>query len=249
MAIDVLFLRDFYHTPLGQRTAQDVLRGLGAMDAPLGGRTLCLGYGLPLFSAFPEAKTTVLWAMPARQGVMPWPENDNNRAVLVQEDRLPFVHDAFDTILAVHSLEFSQDPEAFLQEMLRISARGARILLIVPNRLGLWAHRDQTPFGYGHPYSVFQLTDLLRRCSLKMVQKVPLLSFFPFAPRWATHPLWSRIWPQALAGAWCVRIEREPLWAAVNPKPIFVPARRAPLVAMPQPSACGPLPRAEPKDS
>jgi len=248
MSIDVRFLRDFYNTALGQRTAQDLLRVLGGMGCPMGGKTLCLGYGVPLFSDFPDQGKRVFWAMPARQGIMPWPESEKNRAVLVQGDRLPFAHETFDTVLAIHSLELTHDPETFLQDILRISTRGGAIVLIVPNRLGLWAHRDQTPFGYGHPYTLFQLTELLRRCCLKITMKKPVLSFWPYAPRWATHPLWSRLWPQALAGAWCERIEREAVWAVVNPKPVFVPARRAPLVAMPQPSGYGPLPRCDTKE-
>jgi SAM-dependent methyltransferase len=248
MSIDVRFLRDFYNTALGQRTAQDLLRVLGAMDLPAGKKRLCLGYGLPLFSAFGDGDRGMVWAMPARQGIMPWPVGDAVRAVLVEDHRLPFANETFDTVLAIHSLELTHDPEGFLQDILRVAVRGAPIVLIVPNRLGLWAHRDQTPFGYGHPYTLFQLTELLRRCCLKITMKKPVLSFWPYTPRWANHPLWSRLWPQALAGAWCVRIEREAVWAVVNPKPVFVPARRAPLVAMPQPSGYGPLPRCDTKE-
>lgn len=249
MSIDIRFLRDFYHTPLGQRTAQDLLRVLRGMDLPAGKKILCLGYGLPLLSAFPHGEKTVFWAMPARQGIMPWPEGDVMRAVLVEDNRLPFAHETFDTVLAIHTLEMAHDPEGFLQEILRVTTRGGAMILVVPNRIGLWAHRDQTPFGYGNPYSLFQLTELLRRCSLKIIMKKPVLSFLPYTPRWATHRVWSRLWPPALAGAWCVRIERESIWALIPPKPVFVPARRAPLVAMPQPSGYGPLPRCDTKDS
>lgn len=179
--------------------------------------------------------------MPARQGIMPWPPNESSRAVLVEESRLPFAHETFDTVVILHTLEFTRDPEAFLQEILRVSAHDAAILVIVPNRLGLWAHRDQTPLGYGHPYSIFQLTDLLRNCSLKITVKKPVLSFFPHPSRWATHRGWALIWPQALAGAWCVRLERDPTWAVAAPKPAFVYSGLSKLGAVPQPSACRPL--------
>ncbi|HSF92117.1 MAG TPA: hypothetical protein VLA51_07905, partial [Paracoccaceae bacterium] len=36
-------------------------------------------------------------------------------------------------------------------------------LFIVPNRAGLWARRDRTPFGYGRPYSPSQLETQLRK--------------------------------------------------------------------------------------
>ena len=39
---------------------------------------------------------------------------------------------------------------------------GGRILAVVPNRRGLWARMDTTPFGHGRPYSRSQITQLLR---------------------------------------------------------------------------------------
>lgn len=41
-------------------------------------------------------------------------------------------------------------------------APGGRALFIVPNRGGLWARRDVTPFGFGRPYTVVQLEAQLR---------------------------------------------------------------------------------------
>jgi hypothetical protein len=38
-----------------------------------------------------------------------------------------------------------------------------RALFIVPNRRGLWARRDGTPFGYGRPYSLGQIEAQLAR--------------------------------------------------------------------------------------
>jgi hypothetical protein len=36
------------------------------------------------------------------------------------------------------------------------------MLVVVPNRRGVWARRDTTPFGHGRPYSRSQITQLLR---------------------------------------------------------------------------------------
>ena len=41
-------------------------------------------------------------------------------------------------------------------------APGGRALFIVPNRGGLWARRDATPFGFGRPYTLSQLEAQLR---------------------------------------------------------------------------------------
>ena len=53
-------------------------------------------------------------------------------------------------------------PAALLREVWRVLAAGGRLLAVVPNRRGLWARMDTTPFGHGRPYSRSQITQLLR---------------------------------------------------------------------------------------
>ena len=69
---------------------------------------------------------------------------------------------AVDRILLVHALEANADAAALLREVWRVLAAGGRILAIAPNRRGLWARMDTTPFGHGRPYSRSQITHLLR---------------------------------------------------------------------------------------
>ena len=53
-------------------------------------------------------------------------------------------------------------PTALLREVWRVLAAGGQLLAVVPNRRGLWARMDTTPFGHGRPYSRSQITHLLR---------------------------------------------------------------------------------------
>ena len=53
-------------------------------------------------------------------------------------------------------------PTALLREIWRVLASGGQLLAVVPNRRGLWARMDTTPFGHGRPYSRSQITQLLR---------------------------------------------------------------------------------------
>ena len=64
---------------------------------------------------------------------------------------------AVDRVLLVHALEMAHDPGALLREVWRVLAAGGRLLAVVPNRRGLWARMDTTPFGHGRPYSRTQI--------------------------------------------------------------------------------------------
>ena len=65
-------------------------------------------------------------------------------------------------VLLVHALEMTHDPGALLREVWRVLAAGGRVLAVVPNRRGVWARMDTTPFGHGRPYSRSQISQLLR---------------------------------------------------------------------------------------
>ena len=49
-----------------------------------------------------------------------------------------------------------------LKEIWRVLAGGGRLLVVAPNRRGIWARLDRTPFGSGRPYTMSQLSQLLR---------------------------------------------------------------------------------------
>ena len=92
------------------------------------------------------------------QGVVKWPTTRPALAALVDEFELPLPDAAVDRVLLVHALEMSQDAAALLREVWRVLAAGGQLLAVVPNRRGLWARMDTTPFGHGRPYSRSQIT-------------------------------------------------------------------------------------------
>src|SRR5664279_2649525 len=83
-------------------------------------------------------------------------------SALVDENELPLPDNAVDRVLLVHALEMTHDPAVLLREAWRVLAAGGRLLVVVPNRRGLWARMDTTPFGHGRPYSRSQINQLLR---------------------------------------------------------------------------------------
>jgi SAM-dependent methyltransferase len=161
--MDVVDLRNFYGQQLGVVARRYVGRGIRARWSDTRAlRVLGVGYATPYLGLFREEAERCLALMPAAQGVVRWPSTRPALAALVEEDELPLTDSAVDRVLLVHALEMSSDPVELLREAWRVLAAGGRLLAVVPNRRGLWARMDTTPFGQGRPYSRTQITQLLR---------------------------------------------------------------------------------------
>jgi SAM-dependent methyltransferase len=163
VAMDVVDLRNFYAQGLGVVARRFIGNGIRArwQDAH-GLRLLGVGYATPYLGLFREEAERCLALMPAPQGVVRWPSARPALTALVEEDELPLTDSAVDRVLLVHSLEMSADPAELLREAWRVLAAGGRLMAVVPNRRGVWARMDTTPFGHGRPYSRSQITQLLR---------------------------------------------------------------------------------------
>jgi SAM-dependent methyltransferase len=161
--MDVVDLRNFYSQQLGVVARRFVGHGIRTRWGDTRGlRVLGIGYPTPYLGLFRDEAERCLAAMPATQGVIRWPSTRPGLAALVDEDELPLTDSAVDRLLLVHALEMSSDPTELLREAWRVLTAGGRILAVVPNRRGLWARMDTTPFGQGRPYSRSQITQLLR---------------------------------------------------------------------------------------
>jgi SAM-dependent methyltransferase len=160
---DVIDLREFYASALGQ-TARRILRGrMRAIWPSLKGqRVLGLGYAAPYLGLFRDEAERVAAAMPAHQGVVRWPVSGPSLVTLAEETELPFPDAMFDRLLMVHSLENAENARALLREAWRVLTASGRLLIVAPNRRGLWARFEHTPFGQGHPYTPRQLSRLMR---------------------------------------------------------------------------------------
>jgi SAM-dependent methyltransferase len=97
---------------------------------------------------------------------------------------LPLPDAAVDRILLVHALEMTHDDPALLREVWRVLAAGGRLLAVVPNRRGVWARMDTTPFGHGRPYSRSQITQLLRETWFTPTAWGEALYVPPIEQRW-----------------------------------------------------------------
>jgi SAM-dependent methyltransferase len=165
MHLDVVRLRAFYYrTKLGRIVQRALREEIVKLWPDVKGQTVAgFGFAAPMLRPFLKSARRVTCLMPGPQGVMAWPEGKENHSVLVQETSWPVSTGFIDKLIVLHGLETSADSAALLDEIWRVLGPGGRVLFIVPNRSGLWARSDATPFGYGRPYSLKQLETQLQK--------------------------------------------------------------------------------------
>lgn len=165
--MNIVEIAEFYDRPLGQMAQGLVSARLqlqrGAAPDQL---VMGLGYALPYLRS--EARNVAF--MMARSGVVHWPQTGEVRSALVDELDLPLVESCVDTALLVHAIEFSESAEDMLAEVWRVLAPQGRLLLVVPNRRGLWSSTDVTPFGQGQPFSRSQIMALLKAAQFSITR-------------------------------------------------------------------------------
>ncbi|MEQ9606309.1 MAG: methyltransferase domain-containing protein, partial [Kiloniellaceae bacterium] len=156
-------LREFYESRRGQVARHMVRRAVRSVWPDVKGqRLLGLGFATPYLRQFMSEAERVLAFMPASQGVMHWPQEGPGLVSLVEETDLPLPDYSVDRVLLVHGLENADSLRGQLREIWRVLTGDGRILVVVPNRRGIWSRSDRTPLGWGHPYSAAQLSRALR---------------------------------------------------------------------------------------
>src|ERR1700733_523429 len=136
MYSDIVDLREFYLSPLGQAVRRVLRARLRRIWPNLGReRVLALGYGTPLLRPLLGEADTLIAMMPAAQGVAYWPREGPNISSLIEMDNLPLPDQSIDRVILVHALEGAASGASdLLREVWRVLKSQGRILVIVPNR-------------------------------------------------------------------------------------------------------------------
>ncbi|TCT05579.1 class I SAM-dependent methyltransferase [Aquabacter spiritensis] len=195
MFLDVVDLRSFYAQPLGVVTRRLLSRAIRSRLPDVRDLSLLgIGYATPYLGVFREEAERCVALMPAAQGVVRWPSSGPTLAALADEGALPLPTSCIDRVIAVHLLEMTPDAAGMLREIWRVLSPGGRLLAVVPNRRGVWARLDTTPFGNGRPFSRGQVVRLLREALFTPVGWHEALYFPPVSSRWLlnTATAWER---------------------------------------------------------
>lgn len=146
-------------------------------------------------------------------------------------------------ILLVHALEHTEAPRALLDECWRVLEPGGRLLVVVPNRKGLWVRSSVGPFGSGRGFSPWQLRSLLTEQRFTPADHAYALYIPPTQRSWWLRAArfiegFGRQWFRALGGVVLMEAEKQ----LVQPVKLN-PRRRLRPISLPEalPSS-GPVP-------
>lgn len=215
MTPDVTQLIGFYRSPLGRIARRLIREQIRDMAGDVTGkRVLGLGFATPYLGFTLDSAERVLAFMPRRQGAAHWPREADSHVVLCDPLEMPLTDSALDLVIAVHAFEHVADSGELMRELWRVCASDARLIVIVPRRRGLWAQRDNTPFGAGNPFSRSQLDELLRTHSFtpEIWRDALFLPPFHSQPLIKSARLFERggrLLGSTLAGVVCVQAKKE----------------------------------------
>jgi SAM-dependent methyltransferase len=232
MAIDPPQTSAFYTTGRGAVVARLLRQRLLALCPPQPGLSV-LGIGHPFPYLLPylnqPGRPGCVAMTLAQSGAVGWPMDAAGLSCTADEDSLPFADLCFDRVLIVHGLEAAEAPRRLLREVWRVLRDDGRLIVVTPNRRGLWAFADGTPFGQGQPFSPSQITKLLTE-SLFHIERRDTALFVP-PLQWRIVLKGARAWERTgrmlaphLAGVMLTEAIKDS-YAAI-PVPVMARARR-----------------------
>jgi SAM-dependent methyltransferase len=218
MTTEVHGLAGFYASRGGETAAWLVAARLRALWPALPGQAvLGLGWAAPYLHLWRAEAYRCIAAVPghlADAGALAGPGAGTAATLLAEEETLPFPDASFDRVLLVHGLEAAENARRLLREVWRVLRDDGRVLLVVPNRVGMWAHLDRTPFGHGQPYSRGQIERLLARHLFRAERREAALFMPPYGLRFwgaAAAPVerLGRLVMPRLAGVFIVEAQKD----------------------------------------
>ncbi len=234
MTTDVFAAADFYGTGRGEMAARLLGERLATIWPPApsgpgqgtGLSFLGVGYAAPYLETWRASAARCIAAAPTGQpGAARWPVEGANRCCLTSEEALPFPDLAFDRVLLVHGLEIAENARGMLREIWRVLKDDGRLLVVVPNRVSVWAQAESTPFGQGQPYSAGQIGRLLAGAMFRVERRDTALYVPPINLRLVLRG--ARFWESFGRGV-MPRLPGVTISEAVKDLYAVVPMRAAP---------------------
>jgi SAM-dependent methyltransferase len=206
MWVDVSDLYCFYDSALGAVVQQILRHCLQDLWPTVSHQNVATyGYGIPYLELFRYQAARTMALMPAPLGAIHSQQTHPNLTVLCEETNFPLPDQSLDKLLIIHGLEYTSYPSELLREAWRVLVDGGQLIVVVPNRRGLWARLVNTPFGHGQPYTGHQLFALVEQNSFTPAKPIYCLYMPPaipqfFATFYESIELFGRRWGKKLGG-------------------------------------------------
>ncbi len=224
MTPDVTQLISFYKSELGAIARRLVRVRINEFAGDVRGRRVMgLGFATPYLRFALQPAERVIALMPARQGASAWPREGPSVTCLCDPLEMPLTDASVDLVIAVHGFEHVADSEELMRELWRVCAPDGQLIIVVPRRRGLWSTRDNTPFGFGNPFSRGQLERLLQDHSFAVEKCAEALYFppsrRPFLLKWVGFfERFGRLLGPALSGVIVLSARKKPFPAVPRRK-------------------------------
>ena len=201
MVLDVHTAADFYATAQGIVAARLIRERMTTLWPDMAGLSvLGLGYTPSYLRFWRDSAQLTVAVTPAQLGAARWPAGAANLTCMAEEDALPFSGPVFDRVLLIHGLESAENARRMLREIWRVMKDDARLMVVAPNRRGMWADFESTPFGHATPYSPGQVGRLLASSLFRVERRETALFLPPTALRLVLRS--NRLWERA--GHWAM---------------------------------------------
>ena len=203
MTADAHAASEFYRTSRGAVTARALRARISILWPNMDGSSvLGIGYTAPYLRAWDGSAYRRIALTPAQIGAIRWPPGAPNLSCTAEEDALPFPDLVFDRILIVHGLEVAENARRLLREAWRVLKDDGCLLIVTPNRTGMWAYSETTPFGHGQPYTAGQLGRLLSGALFRVERRDTALWMPPWQARLTLRgaPLFERLGRRLMPG-------------------------------------------------
>lgn len=196
---DVSKLQEFYSTVRGKVVARTIRKKISKMwKSAEGDRVVGFGFASPYISSFINQGAENYISLIPREYLGDDNVNNtiNNIPIAVCTDNVwPIESNSVNRVVIVHSLYSERLLSEVLDEAWRVLVAEGRLMIIVPNRSGVWARIDNNPFGDGSPYSMSQIRDILSENNFNPEREERALFFPPAESRFilATTPVWENL--------------------------------------------------------
>lgn len=206
MFFETEILDRFYDTRLGTTTKRIIGRHIReAWPEVRGLNILGIGFSYPYLNTFRREADRVISAIPITEGAYDREIDTINHTYITSETELSLPDLSMDRILIIHALERIEAIRPMMREVWRVLSESGRLLVITPNRRGIWSRLERTPFGYGQPYSHNQLSKLLLDTMFTPISSSGVLYVPPFnsSVLLSSAGAWEnigKIWFSALGG-------------------------------------------------